>query len=520
MTDKQALERFVELKKSIAVATSIEVNETDEQQKARVEKLLASPAKFCEYYFPQFFDQANGGSPLGWFHKKALKDVAANSRIFCVLEWPREHAKSVLADIFMPLYLKAKGEVSGFVVCSHSRKKAEGLLSDLQAQLESNKRYISDFGQQYNYGSWSEGHFVTLDGTGFWAIGKGESPRGLREEDKRPNLLVIDDFDEDEEVLNDVRVDKSLKWLRGALIGAMAIKQRRILMVGNRIHKRSALSHIVGDVEDSDLPNPGIHHIKVFALENPKTHKEDQSETGVPAWKERYTRDDLQNVFNEMGYTMSQREFFHRHIEQGTVFKSEWIHYEKSPKSLKDFSIIVTYNDPSFKDSKKNDYKAIVTVGKYGKKWWLLDCWVRQATRAAMVKGHYDMAKNIELRNPPRILHYIEANFMQDQLIEDYVTESVERNEMLAIKQDLRQKPNKLGRIENMMVYWERGLFVVDEALKGSRDWQNLKDQLVAFPQGHDDGPDAIEGAIYKVNEHTRLEAPMSLGNTRRSTRM
>ena len=519
MTEKQAWERFSELKRSIALSTAPVQDETLAQQQQRVAKLLTNPEAFCKYYFPQFFDPQNGGAPLGWFHKRAFKEAVANPNIFAVLEWPREHAKSVLADIFLPLFLKAKGEVSGLVICSHTRNKASGLLSDLQAQLESNRRYIADFGLQYNFGSWSEGHFVTQDGTGFWAIGKGESPRGLREAEKRPNLLVIDDFDEDEEAQNEIRVAKSLKWLRGALIGAMAIKQRRILMVGNRIHKRAVLAHIVGDVEEGDLVNKGICHIKAFALENPKTHQEDQSEKGMPAWKERYERLDLERVFEQMGYLMSQREFFHHHIEIGHHFKEEWIRYEPVG-SLKDFDIVITYNDPSFKDSKKNDYKAIVAVGKRAKRWYLLDCWVRQATRAAMAKAHYDMAERLASRNPSRALHYIEANFMQDQLIEDYIHESAERNYMLAIKADMRSKPNKQGRIENVAVYFERGLVSIAENLRGERDWQNLKDQFMAFPAGHDDGPDAFEGAMHKVNEHVRIEAPMTLGGLRRTNRM
>jgi hypothetical protein len=273
----------------------------------RLKSLLGSFEKFCKYYFPVFFDPATGGAEFGWFHKKAAKEIIENNNIFAVLEFPREHAKSVLSDIFMPLYLKAKGEVTGFVIASQSANKAKGLLADIQAQLESNQRYIYDFGEQYNFGNWSEQHFVTKDGTGFWAIGRRESPRGLREAEKRPNVLVIDDLDDDEEVKNDDLIQKSLDWLRGALIGAMAIKQRRIIMVGNRIAKKSILSHVVGDVEDDDPINEGITHIKVYALENPKTHKEDQSEKGVPAWKERYTRDDILKVMHQMGYRMAQR---------------------------------------------------------------------------------------------------------------------------------------------------------------------------------------------------------------------
>lgn len=518
MSLNQELQRYEELKKRIKRSTPVPTNETAGSKQKRIDELLGSFDKFCKYYFPIFFDPDNGGAEFGWFHKKAAKEIIADPNVFAVLEWPREHAKSVFADIFLPLYLKAKGEVTGMVIASANRHKASGLLSDIQAQFESNQRYINDFGEQYNFGNWSEGHFVTRDGIGFWAIGKGESPRGLREEEKRPNFLVIDDLDDDEEVRNPDRVEKSLDWLRGALIGAMALLQSRILMVGNRISKNSILSNIVGDVNEDDIKNPDIFHLKVFALENPKTHAEDQSETGVPAWKERYDRKTLQKRFAKVGYRMTQREYFHRQVEQGKVFKNEWLIFSKCPK-ISDFDAIVTYNDPSFKDSKKNDYKAIVCVGKLGNRWWLIDCWVRQATRNAMVVAHYDMHERIEKEKPKILKHFIEANFIQDIIIADYVTESENRKYMLAINEDKRDKPNKQGRIESMSVYFERSLVTINDKLKETFDWQNFKDQLIGFPNAHDDAPDAFEGAMFKLRELSQKSAPATMGQSRRSTK-
>ncbi len=520
MTEKQILERYEEQKKLIKLSTTVDKTENEISKQKRIKELLSNFEKFCKYYFPQFFIIEEGGADFAWFHKKAVKEITINVDIFAVLEFPREHAKSVLADIFMPMYLKAKGEVSGMAIASQSGNKAQGLLADIQAQLESNQRYINDFGEQYNWGNWSEKHFVTKDGVGFWAIGRRESPRGLREAEKRPNLLIIDDLDDDEEVKNEELVKKSLDWLRGALIGAMAIKQRRIIMVGNRIAKKSILAHVVGDINDDDPINEGITHIKVFALENPKTHKEDQSEAGVPAWKERYTRKDILKIIQQMGYRMAQRELFHKQIEDGTTFKDAWLLYDTIPH-LSKMDAIVSYNDPSFKDTKKNDYKAIMVVGRISNKWYLIDCWVRQANRNAMVVAHYDIHEFLEKAGAKNFKHYIEANFMQDMLMEDYVTESENRGYMLPIYEDKRSKPEKKGRIEGLAVYFERNLIIINEKLKKSPDFQNFKDQLLGFPNAHDDAPDALEGAIFKLREsHKRISTPPTTGGKRRNSDM
>lgn len=84
------------------------------------------------------------------------------------------------------------------VLVGKSEDNANTLLADVQAELQYNQRYINDFGEQYNSGSWEEGEFVTKDGTAFFARGRGQSPRGLRYRSHRPDYIVIDDLDDDE----------------------------------------------------------------------------------------------------------------------------------------------------------------------------------------------------------------------------------------------------------------------------------------------------------------------------------
>ncbi len=496
------------------MADGADPTETEANRQARITKLLGNYSAFCQYYFPQFCS-----SPLGWFHKRAAKDILADPNIFAVLEWPRAHAKSVHADMMLPMFLKANGELNGMIIGSNNQTKALGLLIDIQAQLESNARYIADFGQQYSHGDWAEGNFSTLDGTGFWAFGRGQSPRGTRKGQKRPDYIVLDDVDDKEIVRNQDRVIEAVNWAREDMFGCFDGLRGRFLVVGNRIHRASILAHLVGDVEEGDVVNPEIYHLKVFALENPKTHKEDQSIDGVPAWKERFTREQLEkNIWAKIGYISTQREYFHKHMELGRIFKSEWIKFTPMP-NLAAYSHIVTYNDPSFKDTKKNDYKAILAMGKLGKDYHVLAMWIRQATTGAMVKAHYDMAEWLESQGANLVEHWMEANFIQDLILEDYVTESVTRGYMLPIRGDDRKKPDKYGRIEGMTPLYERGLIWFNEAIRNTVDFRNFKDQLIGFPASHDDGPDAQEGAIYKINKRLQLSVPAIMGGERRNSR-
>lgn len=496
-SERKEYQHWLELKEQIRTATVAPSNEKPEAQRKRVKKLLSSFADFCEYYFPHYVQ-----SPFGWFHLEAARAIEDDPNIFAVLEWPREHAKSVFADVMLPMFLKAKGELTGMMIASANGEKANGLLGDIQAELMDNERYIQDFGEQYRLGDWQNGSFTTADGCGFWAFGRGQSPRGTRKIEKRPNYGVVDDIDDSIIVRNDERVRDAVDWVLGDFFGAMSIKGARLIIAGNRIHKKAILAHLVGDVELDDKVNPKIKHIKVYAIQQAKggskqARQEGSPDKGVSAWPERYSIKELMDKMEKMGWRNSRREFFHQHIEEGFVFKQEHIIWAE-PQALSKYDSLITYNDPSFKDTKSNDYKFIVLLGRHGKYIDVLKAWGRQTNTGAMVAAHYDLH---EYCNGNLCRHYMEANFMQDMLLSEYDREGEERGYMLPIRPDKRKKPDKYGRIENLSPLCERKILRFSSAEKNDPDMQTLVQQFLGFPFCADDGPDAVEGGVSKLDK-------------------
>lgn len=489
------------------------VIETNAQKESRIKKLL-QPAhfeEFCSYYFGHYMD-----SPFGWFHKKAAKDIFESDNSFNVWEWAREHAKSVLADVFIPLWLKANGKLDGMILASESAEKAKGLLKDMQMELEDNQRYRADFGEQSVLGSWQQGHYTTADGIGFWAFGLGQNPAGSREGARRPNYGVVDDADSKAIAKNQTLTKEALDWILGEFMGCLSIKGKRFVYTNNRVAKNGITAHLVGDIEPGDPKRPGINHIKVYATEDPKTHQMLKPFAGgVPAWKERYTVEHIVTRIGEMGYRNSERQFYHQHVEDGNVFKGEHINWGPM-LAMHKYDALVVYVDPSYKDTKKNDFKAIVLLGKTGRYYHIIWAWVRQATKGAMISAHCNLFEEIRDGSPTfqadgacwrEVIcrHYIEANFMQgDTLMPLYEEEAAARQIHFRPRGDERKKPDKFGRIEDLSPFWESGLFVFNEKLKKTPDMQTLKDQFLAFPNGHDDGPDAVEGACYYLSRKTK----------------
>jgi len=222
-------------------------------------------------------------------------------------------------------------------------------------------------------------------------------------------------------------------------------------------------------------------------------------DNGTPAWKARYSLDQLFERRNIIGSRSFLREFFHQHIEEGNVFQHDWIQYEKA-LPIRDYAQIIFYGDPSFKNTKASDFKAIVAVGKtkpnHGAKLHILFAWVRKASINAMVQTFYDAFDQYK----DYAQYYIEANMLQDLLFADeFVIEGERRGYQIPIRLDRQKKPDKATRIENLSPLFERGYIKFAEHLRNDHDTQTLIDQLLAFPDGHDDGPDALEGATNKI---------------------
>ncbi len=491
--EQQAWQEYIDLCERIKAQTGNLPKETHRQRETRKDKLRQDFVAFCKYYLEQYMD-----ADFAWFHRKAAKAIAKDPNIFLIDEWPREHAKSVFAVVMIPMWLYARGEMTGMVVYGQNEDKAKTLLSDFQAQISSNQRWIADYGELATLGDWRDGKFTTTDGIGFWAFGRNQSPRGIRKAQLRPNYAAIDDVDDPIIVRSQKRVEEVVERIMEELVGALSIKGGRVVVSGNRIHPQSILAHLVGDIDHDTPKRKGITHIKVYAIED-KRHNKADFDNGRPAWN-RYTMAELKRKADLMGFASWRREFFHEHHEKGFVFQQEWIQWRKA-RPLKAYDALEVYCDPSFKDTKKSDYKAIVLLGKKGIHIDIIRAWVRQASTAAMVGVFYDWYKD-KLGEHAR--YRMEANFLQDIILDDFRAEDERQGFNLPIRPDKRSKPNKEMRIENISPLFERGLVYFNSQYRSTPDMQTLVQQFLGFPFGKDDGPDAVEGGIFYLQGSSR----------------
>lgn len=76
-------------------------------------------------------------------------------------------------------------------------------------------------------------------------MGAGQSPRGTRNEAIRPDVILIDDIDTDEECRNKQRIKDKMKWIEEALYGTRSISNPLLWLVcGNIIAKYCCVSEM------------------------------------------------------------------------------------------------------------------------------------------------------------------------------------------------------------------------------------------------------------------------------------
>ena len=195
-------------------------------------------------------------------------------------------------------------------------------------------------------------------------------------------------------------------------------------------------------------------------------------------------------------------------INEGTVFHRKHIRYGKM-LPLKEYRSLICYTDPSFKASTTNDFKATMLVGKTKTgQYHVLKAFAEQTNVSNMVAWHYEIDGYVAGRVP--VMYYMESNFIQDLMLDEFKKVGDALGHQIPIRGDARKKPDKFSRIEAMQPLFERGLIILNEKEKDAPGMRQLEEQLLMFEKGakaHDDAPDALEGAVFLLNQRSMVSA-------------
>lgn len=475
--EREALERYLEHLENIRSCEHVDFNETPAERAKRLKRCKTDYAYFVSYYFPHYAKAA-----CAPFHIRNADRIRRNKFISRLMKWARGLAKSCHADIFIPVWLHLfHDELNCMLLVGKDLAAAKVLLSDLMAEFAGNPQLIADFGELVASGNWAKGNFKTTKGARFFALGKGQSPRGKRNGPNRPDFVVMDDIDDDEECANPKQVDKTVAWVLRALIPAMSVERSRFLMANNLIAPYTVLSNL--------SENDAFETDQVNALD----------ENGEPSWPY-YNKEFYAARRRLMGDPAFQTEYQNNPMKEGKIFRDEHMPYAP-PLARNRYNRIVAQWDIAYSESKTADFNAVPIVGltSSGDK-HLIAGFCQQCKMEVALRWMYDY--QLALPSTVIVEWYAESQFWNDAVELAMQTVAKEYGWRLPIVFDDRPQGNKFSRMLQMLPGMQRREFYVSDQLKHNPDIQAGLQQVKGIEPGyagHDDFPDALQTAISKL---------------------
>lgn len=482
ITDRQAKIDWDKYYDSFIASVSADKTETAEQQKERIAKLEKDFEAWKVYYFPKYCF-----APAGAFHKRASRRILQNPEWYESRVWGRELGKDVLAMI-ETIHQTLTGIKKNIMFISNSLDKAAEMLQPFRINLERNARIINDYGIQEMPGSWRTGDFTTTQGVSFLAVGADQSPRGTRDEEMRPDKVIISDIDTDQDVRNPDIITNRWNWFEKAVFPTRSVsKPYQVIFLGNLIAKDCCVARAMKMADYTDIIN----------LED---------KDGNSTWPEKNKPEHIARIKSKISTAAYEAEYMNNPLTEGDVF-TEMIWGKVPPKNK--FSFLIAYGDPAPSNSKnkKGSFKSLFLIGYYEGRYYVITGFLKHVTNSDYVDWYY--ALKGFAGESTQIYNYIENNTLQNPFYEQVFiplfAEKAKEEGFIGIIPDDRLKPDKFSRIEGNLEPLNRmGKLILNEKEKENPHMKRLEEQFMlinAQMRGPADGPDCIEGGVWIINE-------------------
>jgi predicted phage terminase large subunit-like protein len=283
------------------------------------------------------------------FHKELYQTLLTEQ--YAAIAAPREHAKSTCVSVIFVLYCVCYKLRRFIVLISDTQPQAALQLAAVKEELESNAELIADFGNLVGDKKWDINDCRTTTGITLAARGAGQSLRGLRFRLYRPDLVVCDDMENEEDVNNPDTRDKLERWFVGTVLNLG--KKCQVFVIGTILHYDGLLAKLL-DPEK----------FKKFVKHRYQAVDEEWTPESV-LWPAKWDIQSLREKEDVIGSVMFNQEFRNLPISESTqIFKEEWIvrHAFRREELAAKNTFKVTYNDPAISQKATADYFASVTV--------------------------------------------------------------------------------------------------------------------------------------------------------------
>lgn len=286
------------------------------------------------------------------FHKE-LWELCCDKNPYVAVAAPRGHAKSSAGTLAFTLASVCFGFRDFVLIVSATEKQAIDHLQDIKVQLEENEALREAF-QIHGLSKDNEAEVICHVGDRvFKIVAKGASQklRGIKWRNKRPNLVMVDDLEDDEAVRSKEQRDKLAHWFTSALLPSGGDE---------------CLFRVFGTLLHADSLLAGLLKSSSWLSRTYRAHAAFDDFSDI-LWPEKFPEHRLRvlrqqyiDKHNPSGYSQEMLNLPLADVDR--YFRPEWFvpwHEEDRGKPMRFYSAI----DFAISKSQKADRTAIVTVG-------------------------------------------------------------------------------------------------------------------------------------------------------------
>ena len=340
----------------------------------RVAKARRSFFYFIKTYMPHHIDNAiEESSEFRRYIHENIDTLAHKYKKLAFFAY-RGGAKSTTISRLYVLWKLAKGETRFTVLISDTIDVAKSNLEFIKTEIEDNKTFAYDFELGKSY-VWSEEQVLVQTPVGLVKIkayGSGKRIRGANFLSFRPDLIILDDIENDENVESKRQRDKLYDWFKKAILKLPDRKKPyTIIVVGTILHHDSVLSRISKrkDFFTKSFPLlisfPKNMHAweKLYTLEIQEARKRYDARRSYYQYGARLDDSNIE-LFDVMMDYFEDIDAFMSELQNTPITSAKLIfsgyHTYKEMPNCDAYYIAV---DPSLGKSKKSDYFGLGYLG-------------------------------------------------------------------------------------------------------------------------------------------------------------
>ncbi|WP_369952329.1 phage terminase large subunit [Ralstonia syzygii] len=198
-----------------------EAFETDpEASKARRERAWNDYEFFCRTYFPHYVPTPYFSLFQQFIFKRLPEVIDGPTDGREVHQAPRGEAKSTYETQLGSLWCIVTGRKHMIGIIMNTEEQAAEMLESIKAELDSNPRLAMDFPEACGRGRvWQATTIVTANNRKVRIGGTGKKIRGMKHGPHRPDLIFLDDLENDDNVRDKAQRDKVESFVLKAVLG-------------------------------------------------------------------------------------------------------------------------------------------------------------------------------------------------------------------------------------------------------------------------------------------------------------